>query len=229
MIARPIDVLLDPKSTFTSMARRPTWIAPLTILMALATLTSTLIFDRIDAVQAVREQFTAQGRIPNQVQIDQGVTFWENVRGIAVLVTLVSFPLLMMLMAFVFWAAFQLAGHEMDYDASMAVTMHAMMPWAVASLLSVPVILSRDSITPREAMNGNVLISNLVFLATSVAAPAWAAFLSSVDLFSAWTAVLLVIGYRIAAKASAVTACAVVSLVWLSYVCLKIGWVALQP
>ena len=78
-------------------------------------------------------------------------------------------------------------------------------------------------------MNGNVLISNLGFLATSDAAPAWAAFLSSVDLFSAWTAVLLVIGYRIVARASAATACAVVSLVWLSYVCLKIGWVVLQP
>ena len=78
-------------------------------------------------------------------------------------------------------------------------------------------------------MNGDVLISNLGFLATSDASPAWAAFLSSVDLFSAWTAVLFVIGYRIVAKASAVTACAVVALVWLCYICLKIGWLVLQP
>ena len=227
MIVRPINVLLDPKSTFTSMAHRPTWIAPLTILMLLATLTSTLTFDKIDVAQAVREQFAAQGRTPDPVQLDQGLTLLENLRGVAALITLLSFPLVMMLVAFVFWFAFQLAGQEMDFGASMSVTMHSMMPWAVASLLSVPVILSRDSITPREAMSGDVLVSSLGFLAPSDAAPAWAAFLSSVDLFSLWTAILLVIGYRTAAKASTATACSVVSLVWLGYVNIKIGWLAL--
>ena len=227
MIVRPINVLLDPGNTFTSMAHRPTWIAPLAILMLLATLTSTLTFEKIDVAQAVREQFAAQGRTADRAQIDQGVTFLENLKGVAALVTLLSFPVVMMFVAFVFWFAFQLAGQEMDYGASLSVTMHSMMPWAVASLLSLPVILSRDSITAQEAMRGDVLVSNLGLLAPSNAAPAWAAFLSSVDLFSLWTAILLVIGYRIAAKASTATACSVVSLVWLGYVCIKIGWLAL--
>jgi len=227
VIVRPINVLLDPRNTFMSMANRPTWVAPLTILMLLATLTSTLTFDKLDVAQAVREQFAAQGRTPDPVQIDRGVTFFQNLRGVAALVTLVTFPLAMMLVAFVFWFAFQLAGQEMDYGASVSVTMHSMMPWAVASLLSVPVILSRDSITPREAMSGDVLVSSLGFLAPSDAAPAWAALLSSVDLFSLWTAILLVIGYRTAAKASTATACFVVSVVWLGYVSIKIGWLAL--
>ena len=157
MIVRPINVLLDPGNTFTSMAQRPTWIAPLAILMLLATLTSTLTFEKIDVAQAVREQFAAQGRTADRAQIDQGVTFLENLKGVAALVTLLSFPLVMMLVAFVFWFAFQLAGQEMDYGASLSVTMHSMMPWAVASLLSLPVILSRDSITAQEAMRGDVL------------------------------------------------------------------------
>ena len=76
-----------------------------------------------------------KGGHPIRVQIDQGVTFFENLRGVAALVTLLSFPVVMMLVAFVFWFAFQLAGQEMDYGASMSVTMHSMMPWAVASLL----------------------------------------------------------------------------------------------
>jgi Yip1 domain len=227
VIVRPINVLLDPKNTFMSMAHRPTWVAPLAILMLLATLTSIVTFDKIDVAQAVREQFAAQGRTPDPAQIDQGVTFFENLRGVAALATLVSFPLVMMFVAFVFWFAFQLAGQEMDYGASMSVTTHSMMPWAVASLLSMPVILSRDSITQREAMRGDVLAASLGFFAPSDAAPAWAAVLSSVDLFSLWTAILLVIGYRTAAKASTATACSVVSLVWLGYVSIKIGWLAL--
>jgi hypothetical protein len=226
VIVRPINVLLDPRNTFMSVANRPTWVAPLAILMVLATLTSTLTFDKIDVAQAVREQFAAQGRTPDPVQINQGVSFFENLRGVAALVTLLSFPLVMMLVAFVFWFAFLLAGQEMDYGASLSVTMHSMMPWAVASLLSVPVILSRDSITPREAMSGDVLASSLGFFAPSDAAPAWAAFLSSVDLFSFWTVILLVIGYRTAAKASTATASSVVSLIWLGYVSIKIGWLA---
>jgi Yip1-like protein len=227
VIVRPINVLLDPKNTFMSMAPRPTWVAPLAILMLLATLTSTLTFDKIDVAQAVREQFAAQGRTPDPGQMNRGLTFFENLQGVAALVTLVSFPLVMMLVAFVFWFAFQLAGQEMDYSVCMAVTMHSMMPWAVASLLSVPVILSRDSITQREAMGGTVLASSLGFFAPSDGGPAWAAFLGSVDLFSLWTAILLVIGYRTAAKASTATACSVVFLVWLGYVGIKIGVLAL--
>jgi len=52
--------------------------------------------------------------------------------------------------------------------------------------------------------------------------------LSSVDLFSVWTAVLLVIGYRAAAKASTAKTVSVVSCVWLAYVGIKVGWLALR-
>ena len=228
MIVRPINVLLDPNNTFASIARHPTWIAPLLILMLLGGLASTLTFGKIDAAQAVREQFAAQGRTADQEQIDQGVTFFENLRGVAALITVLGFPLIMMLVALVFWFAFELAGQEIDYGTSLSVTLLSMMPMAVASLLTLPVILSRDSITAREVMSGNVLISNLSFLASSDAAPASVAFLSSIDLFSLWTAVLLVIGYRTATKSSTAKACAVVSLVWLSYVSIKIGVQALQ-
>jgi hypothetical protein len=227
MMARPIDVLLDPVATFASIARRPTWIAPLVILMVLATLTSTLTFHKIDIAQSVREQFAARGQTADEDQINQGVTFFENLQGVAALVTLVSFPLVMMLVALVFWLAFQLAGQVIDYGASMAVTVHGMMPWAVASLLTLPVLLSRDTITAKEAMSGSVLISHLGFVASSNAAPAWGGLLSSVDLFSLWTAVLLTIGYGAAAKASTAKAVAIVSSVWLGYIGLKVGWLAL--
>ena len=223
MIVRPITVLLDPNNTFASIARRPTWVAPLLILMVMGGLVSTLMFGKIDAAQAVREQVAAQGRTATQEQIDQGVTFLENLRGVAALITMLGFPLIMMFVAIVFWFAFELAGQEMSYATSLSVTLHGMMPMAVASLLTLPVILSRDSIPAREVMSGNVLVSNLSFLASSDAGPAWVAFLGSVDLFSLWTVILLVIGYRTAAKASTPKACAVVLLVWLVYVSLKIA------
>lgn len=223
-----IDVLLDPRATFASIARRPTWVAPLVILMTLATLTSTLTFGKIDVAQSVREQFAAQGQTADPEQIDRAVTFFQDIQGVAALVTLLSFPLVMMLVALVFWFAFQLAGLEMTYGASASVTMHGMMPWAVASLLTLPVLLSRDTITAKEAMSGSVLISHLGFLASSDAAQAWVGLLSSVDLFSVWTAVLLVIGYRAAAKASTAKTVSVVSCVWLAWVGIKVGWLALR-
>lgn len=227
MIVRPINVLVDPNNTFASIARRPTWVAPLVILMLLGILTSTLAFGKMDVAQAVREQFAARGQTANQEQIDQGVTFFDDLRGVAVLITLLGFPLIMMAVALVFWFAFQLAGQEMNYGTSLSVTLHGMMPMAVASLLTLPVILNRDSITQREMMSGNVLVSNLSFLASSDAAPAWVALLSSIDLFSLWTVILLVIGYRAAANTSTAKACAVVPLVWLGYISIKIGWQAL--
>ena len=223
MIVRSLNVLLDPSGTFASIARRPTWVAPLLILMLLGGLASALTFGRIDAAQAVREQFAAQGRTANQEQIGQSVIFFENLRGVATLITVLSFPFIMMLVANVFWFAFQLAGQEMTYGTSLSVTLYGMMPMAVASLLTLPVILSRDAIPAREVMSGNVLVSNLSILASADAAPAWVALLGSVDLFSLWTVILLIIGYRAAAKTSTAKACAVVSLVWFGYVSVKIG------
>jgi hypothetical protein len=55
------------------------------------------------------------------------------------------------------------------------------------------------------------------------------ALLGSVNLFSLWAIVLLVIGYSIVARVSRATAMAVVSSVWLLGVALKVAVIALSP
>jgi FtsH-binding integral membrane protein len=53
------------------------------------------------------------------------------------------------------------------------------------------------------------------------------ALLQSVDLFSIWTLILLVIGFSLAAKVSRKSAAAVVIVVWILFVLGKVGFAAL--
>jgi hypothetical protein len=70
------------------------------------------------------------------------------------------------------------------------------MPLCVAALLSIPLLLASGSVSNEDVMSGNILMSNLGFLAGEDASPAWVAFLSSLDFFSLWSLILLWIGYR---------------------------------
>jgi hypothetical protein len=97
-------------------------------------------------------------------------------------------------------------------------------------LLSVPVILSKESLTYEDLKRsgGTFLRSNLSFLAPQDA-PGWlSALYASVDFFSLWSLVLTVIGFRAVTRLSTqdVTVTAVV--IWLLFVVVRVGLSALQ-
>ena len=75
-------------------------------------------------------------------------------------------------------------------------TLHAYMPALVAALLTLPLILSRTSITIKEAQGGGSWPPTSAPSLPESLGPAAQALLSSVDFFSLWTLVLLIIGYR---------------------------------
>ena len=78
-----------------------------------------------------------------------------------------------------------------------------------------------------ETFAGGVLASHLGFLAGEDTSIAVLGLLHSVDFFSIWSILLLVIGYRAAARVSTGTATGVVLFVWLFGVALKVGLMSL--
>ena len=101
------------------------------------------------------------------------------------------------------------------------------MPYMVAVLLNVPVVLGADEITVQQLDRG-VAIPNLAALAGEDVSLEWIAVLASFDLFALWTIVLLVIGYSIAAKVSKWRAAAVVVALWAVLVAGMVGLVGLD-
>jgi hypothetical protein len=226
-LGRLIGVLISPDKTFRSIAERPTWVAALVVLVLLGVIVSDLTFRKMDPEEIVRAQSSFSGSDLSQAEVDQRIEVVEKFGRYGQLFKVVLLgPLVLLIIALLFWVALRLLGAELSYEGSLSVTLHSFMPWALALLLSLPVIFSRQMITNAENQEG-LLLSNLGVLATEDTSPAFRTVLTSIDLFTLWTIVLLTFGLshvgRVSKGAAALTAIAI----WGIYVFARVGLITL--
>jgi len=222
--SRVISVLTSPAKTFQSIAERPTFVVPLVLLALLGAVVVNVTMTKVDPADFVR-QMEEQGRTmpPNGPDPETMAKFarWAGTAG-ALLVA----PLTYVVVALLFFVALRMAGSDMDFIRSLSVTTHGFMPLGLAALIGIPVALAKESISLEEAQGGQYLMSNLGILAGEDTSKVVKALLSSVDLFSIWTIVLLAIGYRIVGKVSNAAAWGTVLAIWALGILIKVGMTA---
>jgi hypothetical protein len=229
-VGRLLGALVAPGETFRSIAVRPSWLAPLLLLVAVSTLVGYLVVERIDYEQAMRRQNERTGGQLSGEQIEQNAERLKKLAPVLALVQgLVVAPAVYLLIALLFWVGFKLTGSDLTYVQSLATALHALLPGAVAAVLTIPVVMQHGVYSQEEVRSGNLLASSLAVVAPAGSGPALAALLGSVDLFVLWTLGLLIVGYRATAKVSRQAAVAVVLTLWLLYVGGKVGLAALLP
>jgi hypothetical protein len=229
---RLVGVLVSPGKTFRSLAGRPTWGVALVALLIATTAVGVLANQRIDKNdmrQMVRERIEkSQGGQASPADVERAVSMAEKVSAVTRWLIPLFAVVVYLVVALIFFAAFHFFGaSDIPYKTSFAVTLHAFIPGLVAALLTLPVILSREHIRLKDAQSGNLLASNLGAFAPESLGTAARSLLSSVDFFSLWTILLLIVGYRIAAKVSTATAATVVVVLWILAVAVKVGLAAL--
>lgn len=121
------------------------------------------------------------------------------------------------------WLAFKVAGTRPGFKASLAVSAHALLPIFLAKLLTLPAVLARAPLGLDELPR--LLPSSLASLLPAGASPLALAAASSLDLFTIWAVVLLVIGMAQVAGASRRRAAVVVAVLWLA----QIAFLKLAP
>jgi hypothetical protein len=228
---RLIGVMVAPVKTFRSIAERATWGTVLLVVMVLSTCVGVLTQSRIDPDsmrQMVKEQMEKrQGGKASPEQVEQAAAMGRKVGAVVVWLVPVFIAIVDLIVAALFLAAFRFfGGSEIPFKTSFATTMHAYVPGLVAALLTLPLLLSRQHISVKEAQGGGILASNLGAFAPESTGPAVKALLSSLDFFSLWTLALFIVGYRLTAKVSTATAASVTLVLWVLYVAAKVGWAA---
>jgi Yip1 domain len=228
---RLLGALVSPGKTFLSIAERPTWAVPLVVLMLASAVVGFVTAERTDYRDVITQTVREKGRDVPEAQLEPQIEMMEKagpaISAAGAPVAVVVFTLLA---ALFYWVAFKLLGSDFPYKSSLSVTLYAAMPAVVSLLLSIPVILSKETIgyEDMKRSGGAFLQSNLAFLAPE-GAPGWlAALYASVDFFSLWSLVLTVIGFRAVTRLStkAVTVTAVV--IWLLFVGVRVGLAALR-
>ncbi len=216
-------VLVAPGRTFKAIAERPTWIVALVALVAVSLLATVVITPRLDMEKIVREQIAQSGRQVSADIVDRQIEFAQKFRWVLAGIGLVAQPVVYLLVALVFWVLFRLLGSELDFKRSFSVVVHGYLPAVVSGLLSLPVILSQPTLDYERVRSGSFLYSNPGAFLGPGTSKALMSLLSSLDVFSLWSVVLLAIGYRVVGRVSRAAAIGGVVALWAVYVLGKVG------
>ena len=217
-----------PSETFGRLVRRPTWWLPfaLGVLATAAILfvsTPKIDLDRtIGEAMEKRAEKTGQRVSPEAVA--RQVEVWRKMQpvflGIGLLVAGAAFFVL----GLVLWGAARAMGADAHYPQLLAIWAHASLPNLAAALIAIPLFatLADGSVTQSAAQS--VVASNPgAFLPESASAPV-RALLSSLDVFSLATVVLLVLGFRKLEGLTKGAATATPIVLWLVWVAGKTAW-----
>jgi Yip1 domain len=227
---RLVGVLFAPEKAFRSIAERPTWLPPLLVIAALTVIAGWAVQQRSDPAEVAKLQMKRMGIELNDQQRAEMEERMAEQGAVQQKIGLVVGPLFVVggivVLAAILLVAFKLFGSDLSFKQSLAAAGYGLMPSAVASLINIPLILSRPSISAEQVLGGGVLVSSLRPLAPEGSA-VLGSLLGSLDFFTLWCLVLFIFAYRAVARVSTATAAGTVISLWLIWVLGKLGLVAI--
>ncbi len=216
----------SPVRTFESIARRPTWLAPLLLWTILSVATTAILLPKIDYEQVIREAIQRRGQTVPENQMASIVERQKKFGSIFGWVGGAASPVVLsLLVAVVIWGSFKVFGYDARFPQAFGVTTHAYLPGVLKGAFLMFLVSRQETVNPQNL--GDLLSSNLGFLVPADSSKALHALLQSFDIFALWVVVLLVIGFAAAAKTRRGAAAGIIGTLWLLTIAVRVGWNAL--
>jgi hypothetical protein len=228
-IGRIFGVLFSPKSTFASIARRPTWILPVIILCIVELCIIGVFSRRVGWRDLIEKQMAGNSRFQQltPAQQETQIQVALKVAPIVAYVPAVVGPFLIALaFAGIFWLIFNMAvGAKFGFRPALAVVSYSQVPSILGGLVGMLILFLKD---PSTVDLQHLVASNAgAFLSGD--SPKWlSALLGSVDLFLFWEMILLAMGFSAVApkKISVGGAFAWILGLWALGVMIRVGFAA---
>jgi hypothetical protein len=220
-------VFFSPKKTFTSIAERPSWVAPLLLLVILGTCVGGLLNSKMNWAEYIRHKAEENPRFSqlSEEQKDRAlggqIKFWSNFTyGVAA----VAVPVSALFFALIYWGAFNLfSGAGLRYGAAFGITAHAFLPTAISNILALIILplKSYGDVDPE-----NIVATSLRAYLPEGAPKPLVALGGSLELFWIWFLVLIVIGFAAAnpKKIKPAASFGIVFGIWGVWVLAKVAW-----
>jgi hypothetical protein len=216
-------VLFAPAETFEDIARKPDIIAPLLVLLLLGYASTLLIMPRFDA-DAMFEAQSAQMRKQNpqisDADLERVRSFSTAAAKMFAYASPVLFVILYVVMAAVLLGAFRMMGGEGTFAQAFSTTLYSWIPLTLLSIITTIVVLARGSFDPTTA--ATLVKSNPAFLTNMSDHPILFSLLSSIDVFTIWTVILLIVGFSVVSKMSRGKSAAIVIALWVVAIVFKL-------
>jgi hypothetical protein len=229
-IGRIIGVFTSPKQTFASIAEKPSWIAPMLLMMILAVIVGSLLNSKMNWAQYIRHKAEENPRF-EQLSDDKKdeaiagqVKFWS---ASSYVIGAIATPISILIFAAIYMAAFNLfSGAGVSFGQSFAITTHAFLPTVIVSVLSMIILPLKayGDVDPESI----VATSLKAYLPETAPKPLLAVG-GSLELFWIWCLVLIAIGFSAAnpRKVKPGTAFGIVFGLWAVWILAKVAWAAI--
>jgi hypothetical protein len=200
--SRIIGVIFSPKSTFESIAARPTWIVPLVIMIIFSVTTIFIFSQRVgwrafmirqneqsERTQKQMENMTPEQRdqmLDTQVKWASKIGYIAGVFGLFIALLIVAGVLLLGFMV--------VAGIRPTYSQAMGIVAHAWVgPGIIAGLLGILILFLKD---PSTVDINSLVASNVGAFMPDDTAKWLKTLLGSIDIFAFWNMLLMAFGFR---------------------------------
>jgi hypothetical protein len=230
---RIFGVLFRPKATFESIVRRPTWVLPLILIVAVSVGVVFTFGQRVGWRDLVIRQDQQNSRAQKRMEsmtADEREKMIDMQAKAAPIVAYAIVVLLPFIAAVVVGAVLMLAfnliyGTKIGFVPSLGIVAYSWVPGIIGALLGILIIFLKDRST--VDLDHLVASNGGAFLADDSAK--WlVTLLTAFDLFAFWNMILMAFGFSAAdpKKLSFGKALGTVVGVWLIYVIVKVGLVA---
>lgn len=217
---RLIAAFYAPGEVFADIARKPSWVAALVLLVLVSFAAQMLVIPHVDMEATMLDRMERSGQPLSEAEMDAMLERVDTFKYIGPVVGIVFLPIVMLIITAVLLVTVRLVGGETGFEPAFSAILHGFWPASlVKSALLVLLTLRVDKL-PAPEIQG-LLKSNLgAFLAED--APAWlGAVASSLDIFTIWIVILLVVGLSIIGRVSRGKAAVAVIVPWIVVVVVK--------
>ncbi len=218
-------VLFAPADTFRDIARRPDILMPLIILVIIGFVTSAMIIPRMDFEAVVREQMASSNRNMSESDMENAVkmgsAFGKVMAWLGPFLSIAIWAII----AGVLLLAHRLFGGEGNFKQAFSTVLYSWIPLTINGIVMGIVAVARGEIDPSTMPT--LVKSNPAFLVDMKDNPILFAVLSSLDIFTIWTLILLIIGFATLSRLSRAKSAVIIISLWLLTVVVKVGFAAM--
>jgi hypothetical protein len=226
---RIVGALISPGETFDDIARKPSALAPLIILILLGYATTIVIMPRMnwDAVTAKQEESMRKSN-PNVSEADVArmTRISKSIGTVMGYLGPFLATIWWLILAGILLLAFRLMGGEGNYHQAFSTTLYAWIPLTIGSIIMTILIYTRGTFDPNAA--ATIVRSNPAYLVDQKGQPLLFSLLSNLDLFTIWTVILLIIGFASLSKTTKAKAASIVISLWIVQILIKLGLAAMS-
>jgi hypothetical protein len=223
---RIIGVLFSPDATFASIARRPDWVVPLVLLLIVALAAGVILSPRVDFGSATREAME-QNKNMSQEQIDRAVKMTSSIGKVTMYLSPILSLIGLLIISGILLLAFRLFGGEGDFKQAFSVVCYSSIPSIIKSVITLIIIIAKGGVISATAL-ATIVRTNLAFLVDMKTNPMAFSLLSSLDIFSIWFLVLLIIGFSYVSRLSKAKSAVIIISLWIVVCLIKLIGPAMQ-